>query len=103
VLSLANLSSDPAQDYFADEMTEELITQFSKLGDLKVISRTSVMQYKGTRKSLPQIARERYRLIERNMSLDLREKNYAKVFFRECLRGNLNRGLILGRRATSET
>ncbi len=58
VLPLANLSSDPAQDYFADEMTEELITQFSKLGDLKVISRTSVMQYKGTRKSLPQIARE---------------------------------------------
>lgn len=58
VLPLADLSSDPAQDYFADEMTEELITQFSKLGDLKVISRTSVMQYKGTRKSLPQIARE---------------------------------------------
>jgi TolB-like protein/DNA-binding winged helix-turn-helix (wHTH) protein/Tfp pilus assembly protein PilF len=58
VLPLANLSSDPAKDYFADEMTEELITQFSKLGDLKVISRTSVMQYKGTSKSLPQIARE---------------------------------------------
>src|SRR5262249_5843127 len=37
VLPLANLSSDPAQEYFADEMTEELITQFSKLGDLKVI------------------------------------------------------------------
>lgn len=58
VLPLANLSSDPAQDYFADEMTEELITQFCKLGDLKVISRTSVMQYKGTHKPLPQIARE---------------------------------------------
>jgi TolB-like protein len=58
VLPLANLSSDPGQEYFADEMTEELITQFSKLGDLKVISRTSVMQYKGTRKPLPQIARE---------------------------------------------
>ena len=58
VLPLANLSSDPAQDYFADEMTEELITQFSKLANLKVISRTSVMQYKGTRKPLPQIARE---------------------------------------------
>lgn len=58
VLPLANLSSDPAQEYFADEMTEELITQFSKLGNLKVISRTSVMQYKGTRKPLPQIARE---------------------------------------------
>ena len=58
VLPLANLSSDPTQDYFADEMTEELITQISKLGDLKVISRTSVMQYKGTRKPLPQIAQE---------------------------------------------
>jgi len=58
VLPLANLTSDPKQDYFADEMTEELITQFSKLGDLKIISRTSVMQYKGTRKSLPQIASE---------------------------------------------
>jgi len=58
VLPLDNLTSDPKQDYFADEMTEELITQFSKLGDLKIISRTSVMQYKGTRKSLPQIASE---------------------------------------------
>src|ERR1700758_1288625 len=58
VLPLANLSSDPSQDYFAEQMTEELITQFSNLGDLKVISRTSVMQYKGTSKPLPQIARE---------------------------------------------
>lgn len=58
VLPLANLTADPKQDYFADEMTEELITQFSKLGDLRVISRTSMMQYKGTKKSLPQIASE---------------------------------------------
>ena len=58
VLPLDNLTHDPNQDYFADEMTEELITQFSKLGDLKVISRTSAMQYKGTRKTLPQIASE---------------------------------------------
>jgi TolB-like protein/DNA-binding winged helix-turn-helix (wHTH) protein len=58
VLPLENLSGDPKQDYFADGMTDELITQFSKLGDLKVISRTSVMQYKATKKSLPQIARE---------------------------------------------
>lgn len=58
VLPLENLSGDPKQDYFADEMTEELITQFSHLGDLKVISRTSAMQYKGTKKSLPQIANE---------------------------------------------
>jgi len=58
VLPLANLTADPKQDYFADEMTEELITQFSKLGDMKIVSRTSVMQYKGSRKSLPQIASE---------------------------------------------
>jgi TolB-like protein/DNA-binding winged helix-turn-helix (wHTH) protein len=58
VLPLENLSGDPKQDYFADGMTDELITQFSKLGDLKVISRTSVMQYKATKKSLRQIARE---------------------------------------------
>ncbi len=58
MLPLANLTSDPKQDYFADEMTEELITQFSKLGDLKIISRTSVMQYKGSKKSLPKIASE---------------------------------------------
>src|SRR5258708_8103801 len=58
VLPLANLTSDPKQDYFADEVAGALINQFSKLGDLKIISRTSVMQYKGTRKSLPQIACE---------------------------------------------
>ena len=58
VLPLVNLTSDPAQDYFADGMTEDLITQLSKLGDLKVISHTSVVQYKGTSKALPQIARE---------------------------------------------
>jgi TolB-like protein/DNA-binding winged helix-turn-helix (wHTH) protein/Flp pilus assembly protein TadD len=58
VLPLENLSGDPKQDPFADEMTEELITQVSKLGNLRVISRTSVMQYKGSKKSLPQIASE---------------------------------------------
>jgi TolB-like protein/DNA-binding winged helix-turn-helix (wHTH) protein/Tfp pilus assembly protein PilF len=58
VLPLENLSGDPKEDYFADGMTEELITQVSKLGNLKVISRTSVMQYKGSKKSLPQIAGE---------------------------------------------
>ncbi len=58
VLPLENLTHDSQQDYFTDGMTEELITQLSKLGDLKVISRTSVMQYRGTRKTLPQIARE---------------------------------------------
>lgn len=58
VLPLENLSGDPKQDYFADGMTEELITQVSKFGNLKVISRTSVMQYKGSKKSLPRIAAE---------------------------------------------
>jgi len=58
VLPLENLSGDPKQDYFADGMTEELITQVSKFANLKVISRTSVMQYKGSKKSLPRIAAE---------------------------------------------
>ncbi len=58
VLPLANLSGDPEQEYFADGMTEALITDLAKIGSLKVISRTSVMQYKGVRKPLPEIARE---------------------------------------------
>lgn len=58
VLPLQNLSGDAAQDYFADGMTEELITELSRLNALKVISRTSVMRYKKTDKSLPQIAHE---------------------------------------------
>jgi TolB-like protein/Flp pilus assembly protein TadD len=58
VLPLENLSGDPGQDYFADGMTEALITSLAKIKALRVISRTSVMQYKGARKSLPQIARE---------------------------------------------
>jgi TolB-like protein/Tfp pilus assembly protein PilF len=58
VLPLQNLSGDPAQEYFADGMTEELITSLAKIGALKVISRTSAMRYKGTNKPLPQIAQE---------------------------------------------
>ena len=58
VLPLQNLSGDSAQEYFADGMTEELITEMSRIHALKVISRTSVMEYKGTKKHLPQIARE---------------------------------------------
>jgi serine/threonine-protein kinase len=58
VLPLANLSHDPEQDYFADGMTEALITDLAKTADFRVISRTSVMHYKGTEKPLPQIARE---------------------------------------------
>jgi TolB-like protein/DNA-binding winged helix-turn-helix (wHTH) protein len=58
VLPLVNLSGDPNQDYFADGMTEALITDLGKIGALRVISRTSVMQYKGTKQPLPEIARE---------------------------------------------
>jgi TolB-like protein/DNA-binding winged helix-turn-helix (wHTH) protein/Flp pilus assembly protein TadD len=58
VLPLENLSHDPEQEYFADGMTEALITDLGKIRALRVISRTSVMQYKGTRKPLPEIARE---------------------------------------------
>ena len=58
VLPLENLSHDPEQEYFADGMTEALITDISKIGTLRVISRTSVMRYKGTKKPLSQIARE---------------------------------------------
>jgi serine/threonine protein kinase/tetratricopeptide (TPR) repeat protein len=58
VLPLENLSGDPSQDYFADGMTELMITDLDNVGIPRVISRTSVMQYKGTRKPMPQIARE---------------------------------------------
>jgi TolB-like protein/Tfp pilus assembly protein PilF len=58
VLPLENLSGDPTQDYFADGMTEELISSIAKVSALRVISRTSVMRYKDTDKSLPQIAGE---------------------------------------------
>jgi TolB-like protein/DNA-binding winged helix-turn-helix (wHTH) protein/Tfp pilus assembly protein PilF len=57
VLPLENLSSD-SQDYFADGMTDELITDLAQISALRVISRTSVMPFKGVRKPLPQIARE---------------------------------------------
>lgn len=58
VLPFENLSGDPEQEYFADGMTEELISSLAKIKALKVISRTSVMRYKGARKPLPEIARE---------------------------------------------
>ena len=58
VLPLQNLSGDPTQEYFADGMTEELITELAELGSVRVISRTSVMQYKGAQKPLRQIADE---------------------------------------------
>jgi len=58
VLPLANLSHDPEQDYFADGMTETLIADLAQVSALRVISRTSAMHYKGSNKTLPQIARD---------------------------------------------
>jgi TolB-like protein/DNA-binding winged helix-turn-helix (wHTH) protein len=58
VLPLENLSGDASQDYFADGMTDELITHLAQISDLRIISRSSVMTYKGLRKPLAEIARE---------------------------------------------
>jgi eukaryotic-like serine/threonine-protein kinase len=58
VLPLQNLSDDPAQEYFADGMTEELITDLSQIGTLRVASHQSVQRYKKSDKPLPEIARE---------------------------------------------
>ncbi|MBL0271174.1 MAG: hypothetical protein IPP99_21455 [Chitinophagaceae bacterium] len=58
VLPFANLSSDPQQDYFSDGLTEDIITQLSKIRAYKVISRTSVMQYKTSPKSVKEIGKE---------------------------------------------
>src|SRR4029077_3736795 len=58
VLPLTNLSADPEQEYFADGMTESLITELGKISGLRVISRQSVLQYKSSKKSLREIAGE---------------------------------------------
>src|SRR5208282_1493663 len=58
VLPLQNLSADPAEEYFADSMTEALITDLAKIPGLKIISRTSIMRYKDSHEGLPQIAQE---------------------------------------------
>jgi len=58
VLPFENVSRDPAQEYFADGMTEALISDLSRIRALRVISRTSAMKYKGAQQALPQIARE---------------------------------------------
>jgi TolB-like protein/DNA-binding winged helix-turn-helix (wHTH) protein len=58
VLPLENLSADPGQEYLVDGMTDELTTMLAKTSTLRVISRTSVMQYKGVHRPLPEIARE---------------------------------------------
>jgi TolB-like protein/DNA-binding winged helix-turn-helix (wHTH) protein/Tfp pilus assembly protein PilF len=57
VLPLEDLSSDPAQQYFADGITDELITDLAQISNLKVISRTSTIQYRGTKKSIPEIGK----------------------------------------------
>jgi len=58
VLPFENLSGDPAQDYFADGMSEALTTELGKISALRVISRQSMVQYKGAKKTMPEIARE---------------------------------------------
>jgi len=58
VLPLENLSRDPDEEYFADSMTEAIITDLAKINALRVVSRTSVMRYKRTQKPLPEIAKE---------------------------------------------
>lgn len=58
VLPLENLSGDPSEEFFADGVTDQLITDLAKVGSLRIISRTSVMRFKGTKKGLPEIARE---------------------------------------------
>ena len=58
VLPLANVSGDPAQDYLSDGLTEALIADLGTIGTLRVTSRTTAMSYRGTKKALPQIARE---------------------------------------------
>jgi protein kinase/serine/threonine-protein kinase len=58
VLPFTNLSDDPENEYFSDGITEDILTQLSKIGDLTVISRTSIMRYKDTDKSLQQIGEE---------------------------------------------
>jgi len=58
VLPFENISNDTLQQYFSDGITEDIITQLSKIADLKVISRTSVMQYKNTTKNLREIAED---------------------------------------------
>ena len=58
VLPLENLSGDPSQEYFADGMTDALTTYLAQMRGIRVISRTSAMHYKGTKKALPEIAKE---------------------------------------------
>jgi len=78
VLPLENLSHDQEQEYFVDGTTDELITELARIRGLRVISRTSVMHYKGTTKTLPQIAQELHvdAIVEGSV---LREGNHLRV------------------------
>jgi adenylate cyclase len=58
VLPFANMSADPEQEFFADGITEDILTRLASIGELRVISRTSIMRYKNSDKSLPEIAAE---------------------------------------------
>jgi hypothetical protein len=58
VLPLENMSGDPSQEFFAEGMTDELTTELAQISALRVISRTSVMPYRDSKKSLPEIAKE---------------------------------------------
>ena len=58
VLPFSNMSGSPDDEYFSDGITEDILTQLAKIGDLKVISRTTMMQYKGTKKALKEIGKE---------------------------------------------
>jgi TolB-like protein/Flp pilus assembly protein TadD len=58
VLPFENLSGDPAQEYFTDGMTDAIVTELAQISSLRVISRTSMIRYKGTHKPLPEIAQE---------------------------------------------
>ncbi len=121
VLPLRNMSNDPDQDYFADGMTEELITELAQIGSLRVISRTSVMYYKNSTKSLPEIARElkvdavlegsvlrvgeRVRVTAQLIQADGDRHIWAKSYERDmrdvlALQEDIARGIVEGVRAT---
>src|SRR4029077_20865712 len=78
VLPLKNLSGDPTQEYLADGMTEALIGRLSGIGDLRVISRTSVMRFKNTQLSVPEIAKALQvdALVEGSV---IREGNHVRI------------------------
>ena len=79
VLPLEYSSDAPGQEFVADSLTEELITQLAKSGNFRVISRTSSMQFKGTKKALPQIARELHAdaVVEGSVQ---RSQNHLRVY-----------------------